>query len=99
MADEQPLRERLQEDLLDSTPWEALRLHVEKGTVLLVHQLDLIDVAEAFALDDAATVGSWLESEQIQRPTPAQQASFQEEQRTFRAVIVQPWVLIQAIVH
>lgn len=99
MAEELPLRERLQEDLLESTPWDALRLHAEKGTVLLVHQLDLIDVAEAFALDDAAKVGAWLQSAQVQRPTEAQQASFQKEQRTFRALIVQPWVLIQAVVH
>lgn len=95
MEDDKTLRERLEEDVLDDTPWEALRLHVQKDAVLLVQNIPLVDAAEAFALDDAAKVSAWLQSGHIRRPTEDEQATFEDERATFQALIVQPWVLAQ----
>lgn len=95
METNKPLREQLQEDLLENTPWDALRLHAEKDAVLLVQNLDLIDVGEAFAQDNTANVSAWLQAGHIRRPTSAEIKAFALEQQEFHALIVQPWVLIK----
>lgn len=97
MDDDKTLRERLEEELLEDTPWAALRLHAEKGTVLIVSDVSLIDAAEAFASDDAARVSAWLENAQLRRLEASEKEQYEEAQPTFNAIIVQPWVLIQAI--
>lgn len=97
MDDDKTLRERLEEELLEDTPWAALRLHSEKDTVLLVTGVSLVDAAEAFASDDAARVSAWLESGQLRRLKASEKEQYEKEHPTFNAIIVQPWVLIQTI--
>lgn len=96
MEEDKPLRERLQDDVLEETPWEALRLHAEKDAVLLLGDVTLIDAGEALALDDATKVAAWLQSGALRRPSDVEKATFEREKSTFEALIVQPWVLIKA---
>lgn len=96
MEEDKPLRERLQDDLLEETPWEALRLHAEKDAVLLLGDgVSLIDAGEALALDDTQKVAAWLKSGALRRPTDDETATFEREKSTFEALIVQPWVLVK----
>lgn len=97
MDDEKTLRERLEDELLEDTPWAALRLHAEKDVVLVVTGVSLIDAAEAFATDDTERVSEWLKNAQLRRLGAAEKEQHETEKTTFNAIIAQPWVLVQRI--
>lgn len=99
MEAEQSIREILEADRLPGTPWDALEIHVDRGAVLLLKEIDLIDAGEAFAKDDTAQVRNWLEQGLLRRPEPEDVARFRDEKPTFEALIVQPWVLVRTERH
>lgn len=99
MEDEKTLRERLEEEILEDTPWDALRLHAEKGVVLVVGDIELLDAAEALATDDTKQVSAWLNNAQLRRLETSDQEQYEEQKPTFHAIIVRPWVLVQRILN
>ena len=81
--------------------WSDLKAHLERHAVFLVHgDLDLREVSEKVAADDAKAIALWIEENLISRPTPQQTDAWDETpSRTFRFAIVQPYVLIQELGH
>lgn len=83
---------------IEEVEWHWLRLHLERGAVIVVAPpLDLASVAASLAADDTVAVGAWIAGGELAKPTLAQVEAWNAEPaRRFRMLIVQPWVLIQA---
>ena len=98
MSDE--LRKKLKEEILNAF-WRDLKIHAERQALFLVTpHLDLVDVGEAIVSDDTKQVGEWITDASIQRPTPVQiEAWDQDPTRSFRSLIVAPYVLMQELGH
>lgn len=82
--------------------WEDLKAHsVERDAVIIVAQdIDLVFAAEKVASDDVKAVQSWIQSGRFTRPSQQQLEIWSEmPQKTFRFLIVQPYVLIQEPGH
>jgi len=76
--------------------WLELQKFYASGAVLQVSaQLDLVDVAYAFAVDDKTQVASWLAQHQIARVEPAEAQQWYEQKTELWAVVISPWVLVQ----
>ena len=80
------VRDKLRSEVLSSY-WEDLAPHQARGALLLLApELDLLDAAEAMAHDDTARVSAG-EAAQLEAT----------EDLRFQFVVVQPWVLAQAL--
>jgi hypothetical protein len=88
-------------DSLDEAAWSWLKPHSERQALILVAQeLDLIDVGEKVALDEATTVQEWIASGQLTRPLPHQAEAWEATpDKRFVTLIVSPYVLIQEKAH
>jgi hypothetical protein len=76
--------------------WLELQKFYAAGDVLQVSaQLDLIDVAYAFAKDAKSQVAAWLAKGQLGRVEPDQAQAWYQQQSTLWAVVISPWVLVQ----
>ena len=75
--------------------WLDVQVHVEKGQVFGVsNTVDLVQVGDAIAADQAQQVEFWLEKQQLYRISNPQQYSTDE---LVQILIVQPFVLVQEI--
>ena len=79
--------------------WRELKIHLQRDAIITVSTtLDIITVAEAVANDNKAAVAEWIENSQLGKPTEDQLKSWEENQeKSFRMLIVQPFILIQDI--
>ena len=78
-------------------PWQELQRFFAAGLAIAVdNSLDLIEVAYRFSMDDAAQVQEWLRQQQIGPVSDAQALNWYQQQREVWAVVVKPWVLVQA---
>lgn len=77
--------------------WSDLAAHARRGGLIEVDPaVDLLDVAVAFATDDAPTVKSLLDRGLVRRPsTETLDAWSRETQDRWDAVVVQPMVLVR----
>ena len=76
--------------------WLDLQKFYAAGDVLQVSaQLDLIEVAYAFARDDKSYVANWLAQGQLGRVEADQAQAWYQQQTTLWAVVISPWVLVQ----
>lgn len=87
------------ESSLGPAEWSILKPHATRGAVFWVSpHLDLLSVAQAVAEDHTAQVSVWLKSGELARPTETQLASWDATpSRTFKAIVVQPYVLMQEL--
>ncbi len=94
------LREQFKTDLADVC-WKDLRIHMQRDAIITVAgELDLIDVAVAVARDEKERVGPWIEGGQLSKPGREQLDCWEAElDKGFRMLIVQPFILIQEIIH
>lgn len=92
------LRAELAEEL-DEAEWNWLMPHAKRDTVIVVSQdLDLLDVGVAIANDNVPLVQDWIASAALQKPSSEQLSAWNAEQtKRFRALIVQPYVLVQVL--
>lgn len=76
-----------------------LAAHLDREAVLLVDAtLDLRVCALAIARDHAHAVRSWVTTGQLRRPTPDEKTAWKgAPDRPWRAVVVQPFVLVQSL--
>ncbi|AUX40951.1 hypothetical protein SOCE26_023530 [Sorangium cellulosum] len=77
--------------------WTDLRAHVARDAVILVAaDLDLLDVGEAIASNDTATVEAWIADGKLTKPTAEELSRWplQLELR-FMSLVVQPFVLVR----
>lgn len=78
--------------------WKALQRWFASGATLAVNaQLDLLAVARALETDDTAQVSAWLAAQQLGPVSDAQALDWFNQDRQVWAVVVKPWVLVQAI--
>ena len=82
--------------------WQDLKAHcLERDAVIVVApDLDLVVAAEKVAKDEVKSVQAWIQSGRFARPTSEQLKSWESNpQKSFRFVIVQPYVLVQEPGH
>jgi len=76
-----------------------LETHIKRGVVIVVDEhLNLLDVAMNIAEDNAEQVSTWMQTGQLAQPTSLQIDAWEKEaNKRFVSVIVQPYVLVQAV--
>ena len=81
--------------------WKELQLFFAKGQVIeIAGHLDLVNVATAFAQDNAHQCQIWLESGEVCRATDDSARLWAQNDSHLWAVVVAPWVLVQnRLVH
>lgn len=78
--------------------WHELQKFYAKGAVVAVKKgMDLIDVAVQFSDDNKAQVESWLAAGCVGLVNDQQAQQWYQENTLLWAVVVAPWVLVQAI--
>ena len=88
--------EKLSQEI-DVARWEWLKPHFEREALLVISkELELAEVGERLAADDAVMLQRWLASHLIAKPTPEQAAAWENNMlQRFNILIVSPFVLIQ----
>ena len=77
--------------------WEEIAPFFARGQVVWVAEtLDLIEVALALAVDDAPQLRRWMAADHVAVLDTATAKVWVEVPRELWAVVVQPWVLVQA---
>jgi hypothetical protein len=78
--------------------WQELQRFFAGGWLIYVSSnTNLLDVAVAFSLDDKNKVSKWLTSGEVAKVSDEQAKQWLEENATFWANVVKPWVLIQLL--
>lgn len=76
--------------------WAELVRHFARGVVVTVHQeLDLIEVAECMAADDASRLNKWLEANQVARASDDHARDWTTREPEFLCIVTAPWVIVQ----
>lgn len=77
--------------------WKELQRFFANGSAVYVSpELDLVDVAYQFSLDNKDQVGAWMQNNQVALVTDQQALAWFESDATVWAVVVKPWILVQA---
>lgn len=78
-------------------PWTELQRFFAAGLAIAVDDgLDLVDVAYQFSIDNKPLVEDWLKSKRIGPVSDHQARVWHENQADVWAVVVKPWILVQA---
>ena len=78
--------------------WSELQRFFAGGWLIYVSSnTNLLDAAVAFSLDDKNKVSKWLTSGELAKVSDEQAKQWHEENATFWANVVKPWVLIQPL--
>ncbi len=76
--------------------WSELLRYFAGGLVIVVSSdLDLVDVAARFSIDDKATVEQWLNAGKLAKVTDEQATVWLAADTLLWAVVARPWVLVQ----
>jgi hypothetical protein len=76
--------------------WSELLRYFAGGLVIVVsNDLDLVDVAARFSIDDKTTVEQWLNESKLTKATDEQATAWLEADTLLWAVVARPWVLVQ----
>lgn len=79
-----------------SITWKELQPFFAKGALLWVEpSLDLIEVAQAVAENDANKVSAWLGTGEVGKVSESHALALLDRDPPLWAVVVAPWVLIQ----
>ncbi|MFO7812013.1 MAG: DUF2288 family protein [Pelovirga sp.] len=92
------LKEGFERDLAQVS-WRELRIHLRRDALVTVaSDLSLVAVAGAVATDDAPQVEAWIAAGQLAKPTATELAEWETSlDKAFLLLIVQPYILIQAV--
>jgi hypothetical protein len=76
--------------------WSELLRYFAGGHVIAVSsELDLVEVAARFTIDDTAAVQQWLGEARIARVSDEQALAWLEADALLWTVVARPWVLVQ----
>ena len=76
--------------------WIELQRFFAQGVLYAVDAgIDLIDVAYAISVDDAARVKAWMDSGVFVAVTDAQATDWHQRNAVLWSVVVKPWILVQ----
>ncbi len=77
--------------------WQELQRFFAKGEAIAISsELDLVEVAYQFAQDNKQQVAQWLNENKIGKVTDEQAKAWLADDMTVWAVVVKPWLLVQA---
>ena len=77
--------------------WKELQRFFASGAAVFVEDdLDLVEVAYQFSKDNKAQVERWLLTKKVARVTDEQALAWFNSDAEMWAVVVSPWVLVQA---
>jgi len=81
--------------------WTDLKDHAQRNAVFILStELDLLEAAQKMIEDDAVTVAKYVQTGRIARPTPELMKLWDaSKHKSFRFVIIQPYVMIQELGH
>ncbi|MFO0757363.1 MAG: DUF2288 domain-containing protein [Byssovorax sp.] len=81
--------------------WSDLQAHAKRDAIIVVGAaLDLLDVGEAVAKNEAGRVEAWIQSGQIRKPTADDLRRWPADPGArFLSLIVQPFVLIRPVLR
>jgi hypothetical protein len=78
--------------------WSELQRYFARGVVVVADQeMDLIDVAAAFAEDDKSRIEQWIQQAKLARANDNHALQWNDRQPLFWSVVVAPWVIVQEI--
>lgn len=76
--------------------WSELLRYFAGGLVIVVsNDLDLVDVAARFSIDDKTTVEQWLNQNKLAKVSDEQAKTWLDADALLWAVVARPWVLVQ----
>lgn len=81
--------------------WRDLRIHLQRDALItLTEDKEMVEVATAIARDDKDRVQSWISAGNLAKPTREEIEAWEQNlEKPFRMLIVQPYILIQAVSH
>lgn len=74
---------------------ELLRFFANGSVVFVCGDLDLVEVAYQFSLDNKNQVEQWMQSNRLHLVTDQQAKDWLEADAMLWAVVVKPWILVQ----
>lgn len=78
-------------------PWQELQRFFANGSAISVcTELDLVEVAYQFSVDNKELVAQWLKENKIGKVSDEQAIAWLAEDAMVWAVVVKPWLLVQA---
>lgn len=76
--------------------WTELQRFFAKGEAVWVcKELDLIEVAHQFSIDNKIQVQQWLENKQVTLVSDEQALRWFKTDSELWAVVIKPWILVQ----
>jgi hypothetical protein len=96
MADVEAIRKKLEQQI-GPVLFSDLAAHLARDAVFVVAaSVSLVDCGVAVGTDDVTAVERWISSGELRKPSKAERQAWSSEPgRTWTAIIVQPFVLIQ----
>ncbi len=80
-------------------PWTELQRFFAGGlTIAVSSDLDLVEVAYQFSIDNETQVEQWLNAKQIGHVSDQQASDWFNNNSSVWAVVVKPWILVQEAV-
>ncbi|MGZ4958762.1 MAG: DUF2288 domain-containing protein [Methylomonas sp.] len=77
-------------------PWAELQRFFAGGlTIAVAAELDLVEVAYQFSVDNKALVEQWLHAKQIGPVSDQQAGAWVDRNSSVWAVVAKPWILVQ----
>ncbi len=78
-------------------PWHDLQPHYARGAVVMVQEnMDLVEVAIQLRRDNKGQFEAWIAGGQVAGVTDEQASAWYDSNPEVWAVVVAPWVLVQA---
>ncbi|MDP3330436.1 MAG: DUF2288 domain-containing protein, partial [Methylococcaceae bacterium] len=76
--------------------WKELQRFFANGSAVFVApDLDLVEVAYQFSIDNKDQVAEWLQNSQVGLVSDQQALTWLESNTEVWAVVVKPWILVQ----
>lgn len=76
--------------------WKELQRFFASGSAVYVApELDLVDVAYQFSIDNKEQVASWMQNHQLALVSDQQAIDWFDSDAEVWAVVVKPWILVQ----
>jgi hypothetical protein len=77
-------------------PWKELQRFFAGGSAVFVsNDLDLVEVAHQFAIDNKTQVAQWLQNQLVALVNDQQALQWFTDDALVWAVVIKPWVLVQ----
>ncbi|MGR8929657.1 MAG: DUF2288 domain-containing protein [Gammaproteobacteria bacterium] len=79
-------------------PWAELQRFFAAGQVIDIdRELDLVEVAYQFSVDNKTKVEEWLKNKQLAPVSDDQALAWHQNNVDVWAVVVKPWILVQSV--